>query len=101
MKIILNDKNLVYFLLPEDALVQSSSNGISIKFTEKIKAPKEGDEKTIVEHDFERSLFVPQLNSENSSVIEKVTAPAEKFFAGKFEYVKGKFSVVKGWKDPA
>ena len=70
MKIITSkEKNLVHFMLPDNAIIEASANGTLMKFTETVKAPNlvkdengvmNADVSNMVDHSFEKSLFSPQ-----------------------------------------
>jgi len=103
MKIIVNKENKVLFLLPDNAVVETTATGTNIKKTDLVKIKEPQEDKTFleVEKSVDSNIFVKQLDLSNSKVIENVTVPSDKFYGGKYTYANGKFSVVSGWKDPA
>ena len=103
MKIIVNKENKVHFLFPDNAVIETTATGTNIKRTDVMKIQEVKEDKTFVEVEksVDSKMFVKQLDSSNSKVIENVTEPTDKFYGGKFTYANGKFSVINGWKDPA
>ena len=45
-------------------------------------------------------FIIGDMNSENSTLIEGVTAPEDGWVGTKFTYIDGEWAIVEGWVDP-